>query len=66
MKMMMHVNNPWIGSYVSKMKTGTNGFIVELVQKQEKIQIYNKYKNIILVKFYMLNKIDEKSRRNRP
>lgn len=46
----------WFGSSGVKMKTGNNGIIPELVQKQEKIQMYKKYKNTLLVKWYTMNK----------
>ena len=35
--------NTKMDSHVSKMNTGNDGIIIELVQKQERIQIYNKH-----------------------
>lgn len=58
--MMMHLNNKEVNSYIAN-----NGIITELVPKQEKIQIYNKHKNVISVKLSMLNKMEEKSGGNK-
>lgn len=63
-RMTMHIKNTQVDSCVYKMKTGNNDILIELAQKQEKIQIYHNYKNI-LVKLYMLNKVEEKSRGNK-
>lgn len=52
----MHLDNAKVDSYISKMKTGKNGIMIELVQDKKRYQIYNEYKNIRLVKIYMLNK----------
>ena len=35
--------NTKMDSHVFKMNTGNDGIIIELVQKQERIQIYNKH-----------------------
>lgn len=52
----MHLDNAKVDSYISKMKTGKNGIMIGLVQDKKRYQIYNEYKNIRLVKIYMLNK----------
>ena len=51
MRRMIHSGNTKVFSYVFKMKAANSRIVDRTSSRQEKLQIYNEYKNIRLRKF---------------